>query len=88
MQEVRSLILKNGIHESDVTYLGDFKIWVEDNRSNDNQLFFQIKKTYYSVHILQLVVTKNHHSLVKNLTVDTLSEYGVYTPPRVRYLVW
>ena len=31
------------------------------------------KHTYNSRHTLELVITKNHHSLVKNLTVDTIN---------------
>ena len=72
------------MNESDVSYLGDFNIWVEDIRNNDAQNFLRLltnfslvnllnKLTYNSGHTLDLSITKNLPSLVKRLTVDTLS---------------
>ena len=82
MQEIESLTLESEINEADVIYLGDFNIWVDDMGNNDAQNFLRLlvsfslvnlvnEPTYNSGHTLDLVITKNHHFLVKNLTVDT-----------------
>ena len=63
--------------------LGWFNIWVDDIRNSDAQNFLRLlndfclvnfvnKPTYNSGHILYLVITKNHHSIVKSLTADTI----------------
>ena len=69
LQEIESLILEIEINETDVIYLGDFSIWVDDNRSNDAQNFLRLlnyfnlvnlvnKPTYNSGHTFDLVITK------------------------------
>ena len=62
----------------------DFNIWVDDNRNMYAQNFLRLlnnfslvnlvnKPMYNSGQTLDLVVTRNHHSLVKSLTVDTIN---------------
>ena len=82
MQEIEILILDSEINETEVIYLCDFNIWEHDIRNNDTQNFIRLlsnfslvnivnKPTYNSGHILHLVITKNHHFLVKILIDDT-----------------
>ena len=84
LQEIESLILGSEINEADVIYMGDYKIWVDDIRNNDAQSFLRLlnnfsigilvnKPIYNSGHTLDLVIIKSHHSLMKTLTVDTIS---------------
>ena len=86
LQEIGSLILESEINEADVIYLEDFNIMVDDIRSNDARNFLSLlnnfslvnlinKPTYNSGHSLDLDTTKNHHSLVKSLTVDTINTW-------------
>ena len=89
LQEIESLILESELHEGDVLYLGDFNIWVDGIGNNEAQNFLRLldnfslvnlinEPTYNSGHTLDLVITENHHSLVKSLTVDpinTLSDH-------------
>ena len=83
LQENESLILESELNEVDVIYLGDFNILVDDIGNNEAQNFLRLldnfsilnlvnEPTYNSGHTLDLVITKNHHSLVKSLTVDTI----------------
>ena len=71
-------------NESDLNYLGDFNIWVDNIRNYVAQKFLRLlnsfslvnlvnKLTYNSGHTLDSVITKSHHSLVKSLTVDTIN---------------
>ena len=84
LQEIESLILESEINDVDVIYLGDFNILVDDIGNNEAQNFLRLldnfsilnlvnEPTYNSGHTLDLVITKNHHSLVKSLTVDTIN---------------
>ena len=84
LQETESLILESEINEADVIYLGDLNIWVDDVRNNDAQNFLRLLNTFRLVnlvnepmhnsgHTLDLVITKNHHSLMKSSTVDTIT---------------
>ena len=84
LQEIESHVLVSEINEADVIYLGDFNIWVDDIGNNEAQNFLRLldnfslvdlvnEPTYNSGHTSDLVITKNHHSLVKSLTVDTIN---------------
>ena len=84
MQEIESLILQSEIIEADVFYLGDFNIWLDGIRNNVAQNFLRIPNNFSLVNlvskptincgnILDLVITKNHHSLVKSLTADSIN---------------
>ena len=64
--------------------MGDINLRVDGVRNNDAQIFLRLlnnfsrvnlinKPTYNSSHTWDLVITKNHHVLVKLLTVDTIN---------------
>ena len=73
------------MNDADVNHLGDFNIWVDDIIGITMlNFFFRLqfnfclvilvnKVTYNFGHTLVLVITKNHHSLVKSSTVDTIN---------------
>ena len=79
LQKIEGLILESEIKETNVIYLGDFNILVEDAqkflRLLDNFFLNKLvnKPTYNSGHTLDLVITKSRHFLVKSLTVDTIN---------------
>ena len=84
LQEVETPILENETSEDDVIYLGEFNIWVDDIRNSDGQNFPRLqnnfshvnlvsKLTFNSGHILDLFITKKHHSPVEILGVDTIN---------------
>ena len=69
LQEIGSLILESEINETDVIYLSDFNIWVDDVGNNDAQNLLRLldnfslvnlvnEPTYNSGHTLDLVITK------------------------------
>ena len=75
------------MNETHVNQLGGFNIWVDDIRNNDAQKFLRLlknfsvfnlvnKPTYNSGHTLDLFITRNHHSLVESLTVDTINTFS------------
>ena len=66
MPEVESLILESEINQTDVIYVGDFKIWFDEIRNKDIKNFLRLlnnfslgnlmnKPTYNSRHTLHLV---------------------------------
>ena len=84
LQEIESLTLHSEIHEADVIYLGDFNICVDDFKNNGAHNFLRLlnnfslvtlvnEPAFNSGHTLNFVITKNYHSLVKSLTVDTIN---------------
>ena len=86
LQEIESLILGSELNEANEIYLENFNIWVDDIRNNDAQNFLRLlnnfslvnlvnKPTYNSGQTSDLVITKNHHSLVKSLNVDTTNTF-------------
>ena len=87
LQEMESLILDNEIHETDVFYLGDFNTWVDDEDNNDAQNFLRMldnfnltnlvsEPTSKSDHTLDLVITKQHNSLIGNVAVDSINVFS------------
>ena len=87
LQEIQSLILDNETHQTNVIYLGDFNMWVDDNSSNDALGFLELLDTFNlknyvneptcrSGHTLDLVITKKQDPLVSDLKVDNISVFS------------
>ena len=84
MQKIENFVLYSEMNKADVIYLGDFNIWIDDIRNKNAENFLRLlnnfnlvnfinKPMYNSGHISDLVITKNYHSHVKSLTVDTIN---------------